>query len=127
MKRKLARWLDDHVPTTKEQRVNALEKYKVSKTCLGQGVMGTVHTGIRTSDAQKVAVKQIAFGKYEHMIALEIRALRAVDHPNVIKLIDILQTVKFMYLVLEYMPGTLAASISFVVPFSFFVHKSRRV
>jgi len=40
----------------------------------------------------------------------EINALRKLDHPNIMKVYDVIDTPKQLYLVMEYVPGQMLSS-----------------
>ena len=80
---------------------------------LGTGAFGHVYGGIHKPSGMKVAIKQITrvFDDYLDCIRIlrEIQMLRHLNHPNIIKLIEIIpprNIEKFneIYLVLEYLP-----------------------
>jgi cyclin-dependent kinase 7 len=60
---------------------------------LGEGTAGVVHQAKRKSDGLVVAIKQIKRTVYKHGVngsgLREVKILRELQHPNVIKLIDI--------------------------------------
>ncbi len=76
---------------------------------LGAGGMGTVYRGMDTHTGQTVAVKQLrAELSQPDMIERfrrEGQALRDLNHPNIVKLLDTLEHDGQHYLVMEYVPG----------------------
>lgn len=82
---------------------------------LGHGAFSTVRLAVRRSDGAKVAVKSIA--KHEALRAQRLRRggrryleeweiLRRMNyHPNIISLLDLLETDEEIQLVMEYCPG----------------------
>jgi len=74
---------------------------------LGHGASSTVRLAIRRSDGKRHAVKCIP--KYtilsERNRLDEIALLRALDHPNIVSLIDVFETEHEVQLVFEYCAG----------------------
>lgn len=76
---------------------------------IGQGAYGIVYKGIRTRSGDIVAIKRIPFadstpeGGVPCNVIREISLLRELDHPNVVKLLDIIQAHPGgLYLVFEF-------------------------
>lgn len=76
---------------------------------IGQGAYGIVYKGIKQNTNDVVAIKRIPFadstpeGGVPCNVIREISLLRELDHPNVVKLIDIIQAHPGgLYLVFEY-------------------------
>ncbi|NDJ33538.1 MAG: protein kinase, partial [Chloroflexi bacterium] len=76
---------------------------------LGSGGMGTVYKGVDTQTEQTVAIKalRLEFAQPEliERFKREGQALRELDHPNIVKLLDALEHNGQHYLVMEYVPG----------------------
>ena len=90
------------------------QKFSMSKL-LGSGACGNVYLGIRKSDSKQFAIKNV---KKEHASALsdinianknailnEINLLNGIDHPNIIKLEEVIETEGNIYMVLELADG----------------------
>jgi len=89
-----------------------LTKYtKIEK--LGEGTYGLVYKGINNKTKELVALKKIKLGVEEEGVpstALrEISVLKTMNHPNVVKLLDIENCPKSLYLVFEFMNQDLSA------------------
>ena len=68
--------------------------------------------GINDETKDKVAVKVMskAFldeddGKLYKKVLQEIEIMKSLDHPNVNKLLDVIETDKYLCIILEYAPG----------------------
>lgn len=77
---------------------------------LGRGAFGQVHLAKHTLLGGHVAVKVIdtsLLGQHEKVfIHREALILSKLNHPNIVKLIEIHTTEKFYCLVLQYLPGS---------------------
>lgn len=75
---------------------------------LGEGTTGKVKLGIHKETGAHVAVKIIqkaAFSQRPDLqlkVQREIALMRLVDHPNILKLIDVLESPRHLYIILEY-------------------------
>lgn len=83
-------------------------KYELGKT-LGSGSFAKVKLGT-TDDGKQYAVKiiekeQLIREHMEEQLKREISIMKMLDHPNVVKLYDVLQTQNNIYLVLELVTG----------------------
>uniref|UniRef100_A0A803TSV2 Serine/threonine-protein kinase DCLK2 n=1 Tax=Anolis carolinensis TaxID=28377 RepID=A0A803TSV2_ANOCA len=84
-----------------------LEKYKVGKV-IGDGNFAVVKECIERSTGKEFALKIIDKGKCcgkEHLIENEVSILRRVKHPNIIMLIEEMDTTTELYLVMELVKG----------------------
>ncbi|XP_071780843.1 serine/threonine-protein kinase DCLK1b isoform X3 [Centroberyx gerrardi] len=83
------------------------ERYKVGRT-LGDGNFAVVRECVERSTGREYALKIINKGKCrgkEHMIQSEVSILRRVKHPNVVLLIEEMDTYSELYLVMELVKG----------------------
>lgn len=87
------------------------KKYLVSRE-LGKGACGTVLLGIRREDGHQVAIKAINKTRVSMLpggspdnVMNEVRLLQAVDHPCIIRLEDVVDTDKMLYIILELADG----------------------
>uniref|UniRef100_A0A8C0VJ94 non-specific serine/threonine protein kinase n=1 Tax=Cyanistes caeruleus TaxID=156563 RepID=A0A8C0VJ94_CYACU len=84
-----------------------LEKYKVGKV-IGDGNFAVVKECVERSTGREFALKIIDKGKCcgkEHLIENEVSILRRVKHPNIIMLIEEMDTPTELYLVMELVKG----------------------
>lgn len=77
---------------------------------LGQGTFGKVKLAIHERTGQKVAVKVLEKKKIVDVsdierVSREIHILKLVRHPNLIQLYEIIETPKYLFLVMEYCGG----------------------
>ncbi|XP_062308994.1 LOW QUALITY PROTEIN: serine/threonine-protein kinase DCLK1a [Osmerus eperlanus] len=83
------------------------ERYKVGRM-LGDGNFAVVHECSEHSTGRQYALKIINKGKCrgkEHMIQNEVAILRRVKHPNIVLLIEEMDTYNQLYLVMELVKG----------------------
>jgi len=78
---------------------------------IGQGAYGVVFRGVRRASGETVAIKRIPFGENNMeggvpcAVIREISLLRELNHPNVVRLLDVIQAQDQpggLYLVFEY-------------------------
>uniref|UniRef100_A0A8C5LTK5 Serine/threonine-protein kinase DCLK2 n=1 Tax=Leptobrachium leishanense TaxID=445787 RepID=A0A8C5LTK5_9ANUR len=84
-----------------------LEKYKVGKV-IGDGNFAVVKECVERSTGKEYALKIIDKAKCcgkEHLIENEVSILRQVKHPNIIMLIEEMDTTTELYLVMELVKG----------------------
>eukprot|EP01061_Rhynchopus_euleeides_P011322 TRINITY_DN20895_c0_g3_i3.p1 TRINITY_DN20895_c0_g3~~TRINITY_DN20895_c0_g3_i3.p1 ORF type:complete len:236 (+),score=86.05 TRINITY_DN20895_c0_g3_i3:281-988(+) len=84
-------------------------KYQLDKT-LGSGAFSKVKLGIDTETAKNYAIKiidkeQLQREHMEEQLKREIAVMKLLDHENVVKLYEVLQTQRHIYLVLEVVTG----------------------
>ncbi|KAJ1688818.1 hypothetical protein LUZ63_012973 [Rhynchospora breviuscula] len=92
-----------------ESKSILLEKYEVGRL-LGQGTFAKVYLAKNLKSGQTVALK--AFDKEKvfkvgltEQIKREISVMKMVNHPNIIKLYEVMATKKKIYFVMEYAKG----------------------
>uniref|UniRef100_A0A4W5MSL6 Si:ch211-255p10.4 n=1 Tax=Hucho hucho TaxID=62062 RepID=A0A4W5MSL6_9TELE len=82
--------------------------YRLEKT-LGKGQTGLVKLGVHCITGQKVAIKIVNREKLSESVLMkverEIAILKLIEHPHVLKLHDIYENNKYLYLVLEHVSG----------------------
>ena len=87
---------------------NLRDIYEI-KGNLGKGKFGLVKLGIHKESGRQVAVKIINKEYVEGMeleqIKSEIDILKIAKHPNIIKLYDVFENEKYIYIIMEYCSG----------------------
>ncbi|CAL9210749.1 unnamed protein product [Musa hybrid cultivar] len=80
-------------------------RYRVAKE-VGDGTFGTVWQAINKQSGEVVAIKKmkIKYYSWEECLNLrEVKSLRRLNHPNIIKLKEVIRENDTLYLVFEYM------------------------
>ena len=82
---------------------------------LGEGGMGIVYLGRQKSLKRDVAIKTLPGRRwhqsgYVDRLRQEARGLSLIDHPNVVKIIDVVETPAAIAIILEYVEGENLAS-----------------
>ena len=85
------------------------EDYMLLKD-LGEGTFGNVKLGKHMQSGQLVAVKILEKNRITDQadverVIREIKILKGIRHPNVIKLYEIIETKSNIYLIMEYASG----------------------
>ena len=84
--------------------------YEIMQT-LGTGTTGKVKLGKAKDSDQKVAIKIIKKALFEakpdmkRKITRETALMRFIDHPHLLKLIEILESPRHLYIIMEYAPN----------------------
>ncbi|ORX87341.1 Pkinase-domain-containing protein [Anaeromyces robustus] len=83
--------------------------YRLEKT-IGQGTYGKVKLGVHVKTNEKVAVKiieksQLQSQKQIARLQREIRFLKLLYHPHIVKVYDVIETTECIYIVMEYAVG----------------------
>jgi len=82
--------------------------YEVTDKVLGLGNFSQVKMGIDKESGEQVAIKIVDKSSVKHkpeMLTNEVDILLQVDHPNIIKLLDLFNCDKYLYLVMELVTG----------------------
>ena len=82
-----------------------MDKYKVIKT-IGDGTYGSVCKAVSKSTGEVVAIKKMKkkFYSWEECMALrEIKSLRKLNHPQIVKLKEVIRVNDDLYFVFEYL------------------------
>uniref|UniRef100_A0A8C5CFF3 Protein kinase domain-containing protein n=1 Tax=Gadus morhua TaxID=8049 RepID=A0A8C5CFF3_GADMO len=94
--------------TSGAQHANYVGPYRLEKT-LGKGQTGLVKLGVHCVTCQKVAIKIVNREKLSESVLMkverEIAILKLIEHPHVLKLHDVYENKKYLYLVLEHVSG----------------------
>ncbi|KAI6119103.1 Pkinase-domain-containing protein [Pisolithus croceorrhizus] len=77
---------------------------------LGEGEFGKVKLGLHCQWGEEVAVKLIRRGNIDTSVRMskverEIEVLRTLKHPNIVRLYDVIETDKYIGIILEYASG----------------------
>lgn len=77
---------------------------------LGEGEFGKVKLGLHCQWGEEVAVKLIRRGNVDSTVRMskverEIEVLRTLKHPNIVRLYDVIETDKYIGIILEYASG----------------------
>lgn len=89
--------------------VREIGKYKIGEI-IGEGAFGKVKYGVNKETGERVAIKIISKAKLakqnmEKQTKKEILIMKRINHPNIVKLIDVYQTKTKLYLVMELVTG----------------------
>lgn len=82
-----------------------MEKYKILKQ-LGSGTFGSVCQAKNINTGEVVAIKELKeqFSSWSRCVELsEVKALAKLNHPNIVKLLEVIKQNNKLYLVFEYM------------------------
>ncbi|RHZ88048.1 hypothetical protein Glove_26g154 [Diversispora epigaea] len=85
-------------------------QYAVLKT-IGSGAFSEVKLAVNLNTGEKVAIKMISTKGIQDSDRLktgvwrEVELLKFIEHPNIVNLIDTIETPKHLCLILEYIPG----------------------
>ncbi|KAG5643181.1 hypothetical protein DXG03_001385 [Asterophora parasitica] len=77
---------------------------------LGEGEFGKVKLGLHSQWGEEVAVKLIRRGNVDTSVRMskverEIEVLKSLKHPNIVRLYDVIETDKYIGIILEYASG----------------------
>ncbi|KAI8832564.1 kinase-like domain-containing protein [Chytriomyces cf. hyalinus JEL632] len=86
-----------------------VSQYRLEKT-IGQGTYGKVKLGVHIRTKERVAIKviekaQIKSTKQVVRLQREIRFLKLLHHPHIVKVHDVIETEAFIYIIMEYAVG----------------------
>lgn len=86
-----------------------MDDYIVGKE-IGKGAYATVHIGVHKRYNKKVALKIYVKEKMKDLqrkksVRREIKLMKRLDHPNIAKLYDAIETETKVILVMEYVGG----------------------
>ncbi|KAF9372563.1 Checkpoint kinase 2 [Podila verticillata] len=100
-------------PTQNDPEIAEVEKtYQILPRTLGQGTFAKVQVAIHRKTKVQLAVKImdcIRFGVPENSggtdIENEVAILQSIDHPNIVPIVDVIKTRKFIYIFLQMLTG----------------------
>lgn len=83
--------------------------YVTIKT-LGTGAFGTVMLAKRNNSENLVAIKSISKhsilrSKMGTQVKKEISIIKALDHPNIVQVFEVLMSTQYLYIVMDFAPG----------------------
>ncbi|KAJ3680700.1 hypothetical protein LUZ60_016978 [Juncus effusus] len=84
---------------------NNMDRYKIIKE-VGDGTFGSVWRAINKQSGEVVAVKKMKKKYYsweECMSLREVKSLRRMNHPNIVKLKEVIREHDILFFVMEYM------------------------
>jgi calcium/calmodulin-dependent protein kinase I len=85
------------------------EFYKLDSKVLGTGTFGVVKLGYSLATGEKIAakiIKRSGLAPYEEeMIRQEIKIMKSLNHPNIVRCYDYFETDETFYIILELLPG----------------------
>ena len=86
------------------------DKYIMMSTILGKGSYSEVRLGRCKQSCSKVAIKinsksELANSSRKRNLVSEIKILKSVSHPKIVKLLDVAEDSENVYLILEYVDG----------------------
>jgi len=82
---------------------NTIGQYRAGKV-LGHGAYGTVKLGHHLKSGEKVAIKMLAKTTI-NQVRQECNIQRQLDHPNIVKLLDVVQTDHNICIIMENVSG----------------------
>jgi len=95
-------------PVKEKMAATVEEKYDLGKV-VGRGAFSVVNLGVRKTTGKKYAVKCISkklIDKKEmNLLEREIDIMQKLQHPNIIQLVEVIDTSDTLYLVLEFASG----------------------
>ena len=83
----------------------------IVKETLGSGAIGKVKKGFHRQTGENVAIKIVRKSVIQENVEVrnrverEIKIMRLLDHPNVLRLVDVLQTNTHLFIVTELLEG----------------------
>jgi len=85
--------LAKHVPTGKEVAIKIIDKTQLNPTSLQKLF-------------REVSSNRFSFSSTDsYILSSQVRIMKMLDHPNIVKLFQVIQTDKTLYLVMEYASG----------------------
>lgn len=103
--------------------VSNIGKYQLRQT-IGEGTFAKVKLAIDSSDGHTVAVKvidkqMVMENNLRHQVKREIRTMKLLLHPNIVRIHEVIGTKTKIYIVMEYVSGgQLSEKLSYLRKFS---------
>lgn len=102
----LIKYLTEYSHIHKTVPKTTLQFYKIIKL-LGRGSFGKVHLGIHLLTRKRVAIKcidkqYILEEKAQAKVIQEIKILRGLSHKNIIKILEVFENKKYVFIVTDY-------------------------
>ena len=89
-------------------KIDRISHYLVQER-LGRGSFSTVYRGVDSRDNSEVAIKVVDRSKLSNprLVDREIEILKALDHPSIVELKDIIRPPdsKYIFIIMEYLAG----------------------
>ena len=92
-----------------DSKISSLEEFTLGKL-IGTGAYASVKSAVSKTEGKKFALK--IYEKYrltdpskKKNVGREIEILKKLDHPNIVKMFEVIETPKQLHLVLEFVPG----------------------
>jgi len=96
----------DYVP---ENNSKVTEDYKILDEILGLGTYGEVrkaiHRATKELRAIKIVFKRKCSSSHQESIFKEVRIMREIDHPNIVKVYEYFQDENFIFIVMDLIQG----------------------
>ncbi|KAF9680580.1 hypothetical protein SADUNF_Sadunf06G0136600 [Salix dunnii] len=88
---------------------NTLGKYKVGRT-IGEGTFAKVKLAVDTTNGHNVAIKimdknMVMESDLKNQVQREIRTMKLLHHPNIVRIHEVIGTKTKIYMVMEYISG----------------------
>jgi MAP/microtubule affinity-regulating kinase len=85
------------------------EEYAVGKV-VGQGAYASVRVALYKPEGKKVAIKVYEKGKIceaqrKKSVRREIKILQMLDHPHIVKILNVVETNNHLNIIMEYLDG----------------------
>jgi MAP/microtubule affinity-regulating kinase len=92
-----------------DSKLGSLEDFTLGKL-IGTGAYASVKSAISKVEGKKFALKiyekyRLADPSKKKNVGREIEILKKLDHPNIVKMFEVIETPKQLHLVLEHVPG----------------------